>query len=140
MRVETQDQKATGASDDDYRLLAAWRDVLRDFMVASKHILRQSGVTSNEYQALLVIRLQTQHQKVSVGDLARHLRIRNNSAVSLLNRMTRQSLARRVPSEDDARIMYLRLTAKGDALLRKLVVAHRRELDRISQSLRDILT
>lgn len=133
-------QNLTMISEDDYRLLTAWRDTLRDFMTASKRILKQAGVTANEYQGLLVIRLRTQQQPLSMGELARHLRIRNNSAVSLVNRMARQVLVRRVPSGQDSRVVHLRLTAKGEGMLRKLVDAHRRELDRIAPSLRNILS
>ena len=132
-------QKLTTISEDDYRLLTAWRDTLRDFMTASKCILKQAGVTTSEYQALLVIHLHTQQQPLSMGELARHLRIRNNGVVSLVNRMARQGLVRRVPSEQDSRVVHLRLTTKGETVLRKLVSAHRRELDRIMPSLRNIL-
>ncbi|HVA55485.1 MAG TPA: MarR family transcriptional regulator [Gammaproteobacteria bacterium] len=132
-------QKLTTISEDDYRLLTAWRDILRDFMTASICILKQTGVTTSEYQALLVIYLRTQQQQLSMGELARHLRIRNNSAVSLVNRMARQGLVRRVPSDQDSRVVHLRLTAKSESMLRKLVGAHRRELDRITPSLRNII-
>ncbi|MGA9854913.1 MAG: MarR family transcriptional regulator [Gammaproteobacteria bacterium] len=140
MQTEIQEQKPTTISEDDYRLLTAWRDTLRGFMTASKRILKQADVTTSEYQALLVIRLRTQQQQLSMGELARHLHIRNNSAVSLVNRLARQGLARRVPSDQDSRIVHLRLTIKGESALRKLVGAHRRELERISPSLRNILS
>lgn len=139
MKDDAEVQRPATLSEDDFRLLTTWRETLRDFLSASKRILKQVGVTTSEYQALLVIRLRTQQQSISVGQLARQLRIQSNGAVSLVNRMTRQSLVRRVPSDDDARIMHLRLTAKGETLLRKLVDAHRLELDRIKPTLRNII-
>ena len=139
MKDDLEEQKLVTISEVDYRLLSAWRDALRDFLSASKRLLKQAGMTSNQYQALLVIRLHNQQQNISVGELARHLRIRNNGAVSLVNRLTRQMLVRRVPSDDDARVMHLQLTAKGESVLRKLVGAHRRELDRIKPLLKNIL-
>jgi len=140
MKDDVEEQKPATISEDDYRLLSAWRDTLRDFMTASKRILKQAKVTTGEYQALLVIRLRTQQQPLSMGELARHLHIRNNSAVSLVNRMARQGLVRRVPSGQDSRVVHLRLTAKGESVLRKLVGGHRRELDCIVPSLRNILS
>jgi DNA-binding MarR family transcriptional regulator len=139
MKDEIQQPKPASVSDDDYRLLTTWRDILRDFMTASKKTLKQAGVTSNEYQALLVIRLCNQQKRLSMGELARHMRIRNNGAVGLVNRMTRQGLVRRMPSGQDSRVVHLHVTTKGEAVLRKLVGAHRRELDRISPLLRNIL-
>jgi len=140
MKDDIEEQKPATISEDDYRLLSAWRDTLRDFMTASKRILEQAKVTTGEYQALLVIRLRTQQQPLSMGELARHLHVRNNSAVSLVNRMARQGLVRRVPSGQDSRVVHLRLTAKGESVLRKLVGGHRRELDCIVPSLRNILS
>jgi len=140
MKDDIEEQKPATISEDDYRLLSAWRDTLRDFMTASKRILKQAKVTTGEYQALLVIRLRTQQQPLSMGELARHLHIQNNSAVSLVNRMARQGLVRRVPSGQDSRVVHLRLTAKGESVLRKLVGGHRRELDCIVPSLRNILS
>ncbi|MDE2092162.1 MAG: MarR family transcriptional regulator [Gammaproteobacteria bacterium] len=140
MKGDVEQQRTVTITEEDYRLLTTWRNILRDFLTVSKRILKQSGVTTNEYQALLEIRLRTRQQPISMGDLAQHLHIRNNSAVSLVNRMTKQTLVRRVPSEQDARVVHLRLTAKGEAVLRKLVGTHRLELDRIKPSLRNILT
>jgi DNA-binding MarR family transcriptional regulator len=131
--------KMRSVSEDDYRLLTAWRDSLRDFMTASKGILKQARVTPAEYQALLSIRLHTRQEPMTMGALALHLHIRHNSAVTLVNRMTLHALVRRVPSNKDSRMVHLRLTAKGETVLRKLVSAHRRELDGIAPALRKIL-
>ena len=126
--------------EEDYILLSSWRDVLRDFLTVSNRILKQSRVTASEYQALLVIRLHTrQQQPLSMGALARHLRIRSNGAVSLVNRMANEGLVRRVSSEQDSRVVHPQLTAKGETVLRKLVGAHRLELERITPLLRNIL-
>ncbi|MDE2235825.1 MAG: MarR family transcriptional regulator [Gammaproteobacteria bacterium] len=126
--------------EEDYILLSSWRDVLRDFLTVSNRILKQSRVTASEYQALLVIRLHArQQQPLSMGALARHLRIRSNGAVSLVNRMANEGLVRRVSSEQDSRVVHPQLTAKGETVLRKLVGAHRLELERITPLLRNIL-
>jgi len=138
MPVSSQD-KLRPVSEDDYRLLTAWGDSLGGFMTASKAILKQARVTPAEYQALLSIRLRTRQEPMTMGALALHLHIRHNSAVTLVNRMTLHALVRRVPSNKDSRMVYLRLTAKGESVLRKLVSAHRHELDRIAPTLRKIL-
>ena len=124
--------------EDDYNLLCTWRDILRDFLTASKGILKQAGVTTTQYQALLVIRMRSR-QPLSMGELAQHLRIRHNSAANLVNRMAAHGLVRRVHSNKDSRVINLHLTARGESLLRKLVNAHRRQLDQIAPSLRQIL-
>jgi DNA-binding MarR family transcriptional regulator len=126
-------------SHDDYCLLSAWRDSLRGFMTASKSILKQARVTPAQYQALLAIHLRPRQEPMTMGSLARHLHIKHNSAVTLVNHMAARGLVRRVPSTKDSRVVHLRFTAKGEAVLRKLVSAHRLELISIAPVLQEIL-
>jgi DNA-binding MarR family transcriptional regulator len=126
-------------TEDDYRTLTAWRDTLREFMSASKAILKQANVTPNQYQALLAIRFGTQQQKLAVGELARTLHVRHNSAVTLINKLVARGVVRRMSSQQDRRVVYLHLTAKGENILRKLVTAHRQELHTIAPALRKLL-
>jgi DNA-binding MarR family transcriptional regulator len=126
-------------TEDDYRTLTAWRDTLREFMSASKAILKQANVTPNQYQALLAIRFGTRQQKLAVGELARVLHVRHNSAVTLINKLVARGVVRRMSSQQDRRVVYLHLTAKGENILRKLVTAHRQELNQIAPALRKIL-
>lgn len=127
------------ATEADYRTLSAWRDTLRHFMSASKVILKQAGMTPHQYQALLAIRFGAEQQKLAVGELANNLHIRHNSAVTLINKLAERGLVRRVTSNRDRRVVYLHLTAKGETILRKLVTAHRHELDAITPRLQKIL-
>jgi DNA-binding MarR family transcriptional regulator len=108
-------------------------------MSASKAILKQVGITPNQYQALLAIRFGTRQQKLAVGELAHSLHIRHNSAVTLINKLVTHGLVRRMSSHQDRRVVYLHLTAKGENILRKLVTAHRQELEATAPTLRELL-
>jgi DNA-binding MarR family transcriptional regulator len=77
--------------------------------------------------------------RLTINDLAQQLLIRHNSAVGLVDRLSKQGLAVREPSPDDKRKVYLRLTAKGDRVLARLAEVHREELRRIAPELRDQL-
>lgn len=126
-------------TEADYLTVTAWRDALRGFMSASKAILKQVGITPNQYQALLAIRFGTRQQKLAVGELAHSLHIRHNSAVTLINKLVTHGLVRRMSSHQDRRVVYLHLTAKGENILRKLVTAHRQELEAAAPTLRELL-
>lgn len=126
-------------SDDDFRIAAAWRDTLRSFMSASKVILKQASVTPHQYQALLAIRTSDPQHRLTMGELAGVLQIRHNSAVTLINKLSSRGLVKRMPSQEDRRVVHLLLTPKGETTLRKLVAAHRRELDVVSPVLRNVL-
>lgn len=123
----------------EYELLAAFRHALRGFLRFSEAEAEKGGLTAQNYQALLTVRACPQGERVSINDLAQQLMIRHNSAVGLVDRLVRQGLVAREPAPEDARKVYLRLTAKGDRVLEKLAEVHREELRRIGPQLEALL-
>jgi DNA-binding MarR family transcriptional regulator len=123
----------------EYQQLAAFRRALREFMRFSEVEAEKSGLTAQNYQALLILRACPEGERVSINDLARQLFIRHNSAVGLVDRLASQGLVAREPSPEDGRKVYLRLTAKGERLLERLAEVHREELKRIGPQLEALL-
>ena len=115
----------------DYAQLAGFRQALRGFLRFSEDAASEAGLTSQHYQAMLVLRGCSEGERVTVGDLARHLLIKHNSAVGLVDRLVREKLVVREPSSTDRRKVELRLTGRGRQVLAKLAGVHRRELQRI---------
>lgn len=125
-------------SDDDYRRLASFRHALRRFLRFSEAAAAQQGLTPQQHQALLAIRAAG-GGRLSVGGLAEQLQIRPNSAVGLASRLAALGLMRREAGRGDQRHVLLVLTPAADALLERLSLAHRKELRRLSPSLRALL-
>lgn len=123
----------------EYELLAAFRHALRGFLRFSEVEAEKGGLTAQNYQALLTLRACPPGERVTINDLAQQLMIRHNSAVGLVDRLTKQGLVEREPSPQDRRKVYLGLTAKGDRLLEKLAGVHREELRRIGPQLEELL-
>jgi DNA-binding MarR family transcriptional regulator len=123
----------------EYELLAAFRHALRGFLRFSEVAAKKGGLTAQNYQALLTLRACPEDERVTINDLAQQLMIQHNSAVGLVDRLTRQALVAREPSPEDRRKVYLRLTAKGDKVLEKLAEVHREELRRIGPQLEELL-
>ena len=121
----------------EYQQLASFRYSLRSFLRFSEAAAEKLGLTAQHYQALLAICATP--GGVTINDLAQQLLIRHNSAVGLVDRLTKQGLLAREPAPDDARKVYLRLTAKGDRLLERLAEVHREELRRIGPQLEALL-
>ena len=122
----------------EYQQLASFRYALRGFLRFSEAAAEKVGLTAQHYQALLVI-CATAASRVTINDLAQQLLIRHNSAVGLVDRLTEQGLVTREPSPEDGRKVHLRLTTKGDRVLRKLAEGHREELRRIGPQLEALL-
>ena len=123
----------------EYEQLAAFRYALRSFLRFSEAEAEKGGLTAQHYQALLALRASPAGNRLTINELAQQLMIRHNSAVGLVDRLTRQGLVAREPSPEDGRKVYLRLTAKGDRVLEKLAEVHREELQRIGPQLEELV-
>ena len=131
-------QAAPSEVPEVFRLVADWRATLRDFMSASKEILRKHEVTSMQYQTLLAIRISDEPEGISMNGLAAYLGVRHNSAVGLINRLESHGLVMRARSQRDRRVAHLRLTEEGENVLEVLAEAHGQELNRIRPEMRRI--
>jgi len=120
----------------DYSKLAAFRYALRKFLRFSETAAAEVGLTTQHYQAMLVLRGCPEGQRITINDLAQQLLIRHNSAVELVDRLVEERLFVREVSSTDRRKVELRLTGKGRQVLAKLAAMHRKELQRIGPALK----
>jgi DNA-binding MarR family transcriptional regulator len=118
--------------------LAAFRYALRQFLRFSEESARSVGIEPQQHQALLAIKGFPGRDRITISELAERLQIRHHSAVGLVDRLAAQRLVGRESAMDDRRQVYVRLTARGDALLEQLATAHREEL-RLGSQLSAIL-
>ena len=115
----------------DYAQLAEFRHALRGFLHFSDAAAAQEGLTTQHYQAMLILRGWPEGQPTSINDLAQQLLIKHNSAVGLVDRLTNRGLVVREPSTVDRRKVELRLSSRGRQVLAKLAAMHQGELRRI---------
>ena len=124
-------------SDSDYRSLAEFRFLLRQFLAFSEKAARKVGLDPQKHQALLAIR--GFGGNLTIGELAQKLLIRPHSAVGLVDRLVESGYVRRNSGEIDRRRVTLSLTAAAEKLLGSLSEAHRNELTRLSPALKPVL-
>jgi DNA-binding MarR family transcriptional regulator len=122
----------------DYQLLAEFRRLLRQFLVFSEERAAAVGLAPQQHQALLAMKGH-QGGSPTIGDLAERLAIRHHSAVGLVNRLVRRGYVVRRGDRGDKRRVTLKLTRKGEAILRKLTAWHRAELRRVAPLLKPLL-
>jgi DNA-binding MarR family transcriptional regulator len=111
-----------------YRLLAELRYQIRRFLAYRDQIARDNGLEPQQYQALLSIRGAPQGTEVTVGRLAQRMLVRHHSAVEMVDRLGTHGLVTRTRHPEDRRKMLVRLTAKGERVLRELALSSREEL------------
>ena len=106
--------------------MAEFRYQIRRFLRFSEQAARRAGLAPAQHQLLLAVKAYT--GEPTVGDLAERLQLRHHSVVGLIDRLAECGLVRRTRAEDDRRQVRVRLTRKGEAVLRRLSLEHRAEL------------
>ena len=116
-------------SSDQYRDLAEFRRQIRQFLHFSETTAKEHGLEAQQHQLLLAVRGLPEGVKPTIRELASRLFIQHHSAVELINRLESTGAVERTPGEHDKREVWIRLTAAGRSVLRKLALAHRDEME-----------
>jgi len=124
-------EKRVELTTRDYAQLASFRHALRGFLRFSEAAAEREGLTSQHYQAMLILRGWPDGQPISINELAKQLMVKHNSAVGLVDRLASNDLVIREQSTVDRRKVELRLSARGRRVLTRLAAMHRGELRRI---------
>ena len=124
-------------TETDYRHLAEFRFLLRQFLAFSEDAARKAGLSPQQHQALLAIR--GSGGQLTVGELAVRLAIKPNSAVGLADRLAEAGLLMRRTDGKDRRRVELTLTPFANRKLADLSQSHRAELKRLAPLLEPLL-
>jgi DNA-binding MarR family transcriptional regulator len=127
----------------EYRALAELRFQIRRFLNFSEAEARAARVEPQQHQLLLILKALEAPARPTIRAVAERLQIQHNSAVELVKRSVERGLVERRQDPEDRREASLRITARGQRLLRKLSLAHRRELrsaaPRLLEALEDLV-
>jgi DNA-binding MarR family transcriptional regulator len=111
-----------------YRSLAEFRHQLRSFLHYSEEAARARGIEPQQHQLLLALKGLPEATPPTIAALAERLQLRHHSAVELIDRLERSGRVKRHTAQEDRREVRLKLTAKGERVLRALTMEHRAEL------------
>ena len=121
-----------------YLGLANFRYAVRRFLAASERISAESGITTQQYQAMLAIGAAA--EPPAMKDLAEELLLQPHAAVQMVDRLQKLDLAERRASPSDGRVVLVSLTEKGEDLLSGLAERHLEEVlkqePKLSEALR----
>ena len=126
------------------RTLAEFRYELRQFLHFSECAATEAGLQPQQHQLLLQVAGAPEGETVTIAYAAQRLSLRHHSVVELVNRSEREGLLVRTADPVDRRRAILRVTPKGERVLRRLADDHARELNelapRLAKALRRIRT
>jgi DNA-binding MarR family transcriptional regulator len=123
---------------EDFEHLLAFRVSLRRFQHWSEGQARAAGLTHAQHQLLVAVKGHPGDVPPAIGELADYLLLRHHSTVELLDRAEAAGLVRRRPDAEDARVVRVKLTARGDRLVTELTKSHLIELYKLAAVLDEL--
>jgi DNA-binding MarR family transcriptional regulator len=124
---------------EDFQNNLRFRVTLRRFLRWSEDQAAAAGLTPAQHQLLVAVKGHPGPQPPAIRDLAEYLMLQSHSAVGLIDRAEAAGLVRRQHDADDARVVRVLLTGKGDQLVEDLTVAHLAQLHNLAEALSDLL-
>ncbi len=126
-------------TQSEYEDLARFRLAVRQYLAFAEIGAAAVGLTSQQHQALLEIKVQSYSGPITVGGIAKRLLLKPHSAAGLMDRLAAGDMIVRETSPADRRVVHVRLTPKGERTLSQLSERNLHELRLISPSLGEIL-
>src|SRR5690242_5727770 len=99
--------------ETDFEEAFRLREAVREFTSRSTEIIRLHGLTLEQYQLLLFLRIWPKEQ-ATIGNLYTALHRGQSAVTQLARRMENRGLISRELSSSDARVRYLKLTKRGE--------------------------
>jgi len=115
---------------EDYRALAEFRYQIRSFLRFSEEQARSYGLEPQQHQLMLAVKGLRQERRATIRELAGRLHLKHHSTVELVDRLEARGAVVRTQGLEDRREVIVELTRSGEAVLRKLSLAHHEELQR----------
>lgn len=126
-------------SPADYEALASFRYAVRRYLAFAEAGARSVGLTTQQHQALLAIKVHSVRRPMSIGDLASELLLKHHSAVELVGRLEKAGFTQKVVDVEDRRRALISLTPKGEGVLAALSTNNLRELRMIAPAFSGLL-
>jgi DNA-binding MarR family transcriptional regulator len=126
-------------SREEFENLLSFRIALRRFQRWSEDQATAAGLTHVQHQLLVAIKGHPGEVPPSVREIADYLLLQSHSAVGLVDRAEAAGFVRRRQDGNDARVVRVELTEKGDRLVTELTEAHLLEMHKLAVALHNLL-
>jgi DNA-binding MarR family transcriptional regulator len=103
-----------------YEALAEFRYQIRRFLHFSEQMANEAGIKPQQHQLLLIVKGMPPGKKATIGEVAERLQIQHHSAGELVDRLVERGFVERQRDTEDMRCVIIRLTDRGEEMLRRL--------------------
>jgi DNA-binding MarR family transcriptional regulator len=111
-----------------FEQLSEFRYQIRRYERFSENATKEEGLTPLQYLLMLHIKGYPGREWATVGELAERLQAQHHGVVALISRCEAMGIVVRSSSPDDRRVVEVRVTDAGEAILTRLAVTFRAEL------------
>lgn len=119
--------------------VAEFRVALRRFQRQTEIVARECGITPSWYQLLLQIKgAPDMSERTTVTALARRLQLAQSSVTELVARAEHAGLIERTSSADDGRVVFLRLSPRGEEIFARAFRSLTSERDALREAIADL--
>jgi DNA-binding MarR family transcriptional regulator len=119
-----------GVTLSDYRALAEFRYQLTRYLTLSDQAARSAGLHPGQYRLLLMVKGLPDGIQPTIGNLAERLGLRHHRTVELVDRLEQRGLINRERSASHRSFVFVRISQKGETVLRRLVQSRKKELQK----------
>jgi DNA-binding MarR family transcriptional regulator len=109
-------KRPSSADERSQQVLVAMRRIIRATDLHSKQLFKTAGLTIPQVVVLQSIR---DMGEVTTGQVSERVNLSQSTVTSILDRLESRGLVERYRSVADRRVVHLRLTRQGRAVLRK---------------------
>jgi DNA-binding MarR family transcriptional regulator len=102
--------------------------------VRRESFFNEHGLTSGRFHLLMLLRHEPGHC-LSPSELARRTQVTRGTMTQFIDALEKDGVAKRVDDPNDRRAMLVQLTAKGEALLKRILPEHLKRLTRMTEIL-----
>jgi len=108
--------------------LSVWVRLLKAHGLMLREVRRRVPVSLTLPQFDVLAQLYRRDEGMTPGELTRELLVTAGNVTGIVDRLVRLGLAERRPVPHDRRAVRVRLTARGQKLMRRIIPRHRRDV------------
>ena len=113
---------------DGQLALSVWVRLLKAHGLMLREVRRRVPVALTLPQFDVLAQLYRRDEGITPGELTRELLVTAGNVTGIVDRLVRLGLAERRPVPHDRRAVRVRLTARGQRLMRRIIPRHRRDV------------
>jgi len=119
----------------NYQALAEFRYQIRRFLRFSEETARKARLEPQHHHLMLAVKGAGEEAGPRIAYLAERLQLQHHSAVELVDRLAKRGLIQRSRSKEDRREVHVKLTRRGERILKQLTLHNREELRTLAPAL-----